>query len=144
MGTPLWDEKYAIGIASIDTHHQNLAVALDDLAVAAITRGEEEVRRIFAGVACYVEEHFREEELLMARAGYPDLETHQLLHAQFRIRFYKVMADFTAGRVPETVVALRSLLSGWLFQHIFHVDQDYRPWVERLMSTGWSPDAGGE
>ncbi|MBF0153778.1 MAG: hemerythrin family protein [Magnetococcales bacterium] len=132
MTSPLWDEKYAIGIESIDTHHKNLAQALDDLVIAAITQEEEQVRGVFDAIARYVDEHFQDEERLMALAHYPDLEAHQLLHAQFRIRFHKIAMDFSAGRVPETVIALQHILYGWLFQHIFHADQDYRPWVLRL------------
>ncbi|MBF0138085.1 MAG: hemerythrin family protein [Magnetococcus sp. DMHC-1] len=134
MNSSLWDDKYAIGIESIDTHHKNLVQTLDDLVLAAACQDAEKVREVFQAVEEYVLEHFRDEELLMARAGYPDLDGHHLLHAQFRLRFHKIAMDFTAGRVPETIVALQHALYGWLFHHIYHVDQDYRPWVIRLQN----------
>ncbi|MBF0177019.1 MAG: hemerythrin family protein [Magnetococcales bacterium] len=136
MTSSLWDEKYAIGIESIDQHHKGLAQALDDLVVAALSQEEKKVQEIFRSVGQYVDEHFHEEEALMEQASYPDLETHRLLHDQFRVSFHKIIQDFMAGKVPETVLALQRALYGWLFQHIYHVDQEYRPWVEQMKNKG--------
>ena len=123
-----WNSDLAIGDPEIDRQHQAL--------FEAAARFEEAVRggapaprlqELFRFLAGYVSTHFRDEERLMARIGYPDLAGHVREHERFTARLERLAPRFGAG---EDAIAGCAVLYGvvqdWLVEHVGTSDQRLR------------------
>ena len=114
----VWQEWYAIGVETIDEQHRGLFRALNDLE-HALLRGDESamlgeiVRRVGADVGL----HFRTEEGLMQRIGFPGYPQHKALHEDLERQWKNVLA--ASKRISFSVTMdLKWFLSKWLVDHI--------------------------
>jgi hemerythrin len=65
------------------------------------------------------------EELLLAEAGFPELEAHRKLHRAYRREVIK-LAYFTSQADPEAPAALDRFLGTWWHDHILGEDMGDR------------------
>ena len=121
-----WDETYSVGNREIDRQHQDLFALIDrledkDLDVHAM-------RIVFEKLDIYVEEHFRDEEALMARAGFDDLDAHIRLHDEFRQWLRSAKNTFKTATPDHTALGrnLQAFLQEWFLRHILTADQAYK------------------
>ncbi len=73
-------------------------------------------------LADYAESHFRMEEALMARSGYPGTDTHRALHDELRADVARMVE---AHRTDPASVSeeMPTFLSDWLISHIGEQDR---------------------
>lgn len=120
-----WNQKYSVGIPSIDAQHQNLfAVAHELYKAMSAGQGKFALSRILDRLVQYTVVHFAHEERLMRQNDYPNLAQHQEEHAALTRQVLQFQTDFRAGRVAMTVQLL-NFLKTWLEQHIQGSDQAY-------------------
>jgi hemerythrin-like metal-binding protein len=79
----------------------------------------------------YTVTHFRTEEELMRRCGYPTLAAHTTTHDALARKAQDFAVQFGAGRVNVSLDLTR-FLRDWFYQHILKSDEQYVPYV-----TGW-------
>ncbi len=118
----LWNDELLTGDPLIDDQHRRLFQLFNAL-VDGIARGEREdlVGRTLAALSAYVVGHFRMEEEMMARIGYPGLADHRAEHETMRIRVEDMVDQFNLiGLDPSEV--LRALKK-WLIGHVQGQDQ---------------------
>jgi hemerythrin len=119
-----WSDAYRIGIDAIDDQHQGFFAAAHRLHDHILDcRGEQDVESTIEFLADYAATHFRAEEALMERHGYPLLEGHKRLHAAFFERLDELLHDLRVFG-PSQHLADRALevAQDWLIDHI--VDED--------------------
>ncbi|PNV84380.1 MAG: non-heme iron protein, hemerythrin family [Sulfurimonas sp.] len=76
-----WNEKYKIGIKSVDSQHKKLFMLVNRLYdLNEATTSKEEVRSILYDFSTYMQTHFDEEEEFMRSIKYNKLEEHKQLH----------------------------------------------------------------
>ncbi len=122
-----WSDVYKIGIEIIDEQHKEFfRLAHHFFEDCLSDEGEEQVKSTLTALGNYAEKHFRTEEAFMKEKGYPDLEAHKKLHAQF-IKIYETLHTSLKNNEPkETIVnETLALLMDWLKEHIVNVDGDY-------------------
>ena len=113
-----WNQKYSVGIHSIDAQHRNLfAVARELYDAMSAGLGKSTLSRILDRLVQYTQVHFAHEERLMKQNAYPNLVEHQEQHAALTRQLLMFQADFKSGRATMTVQLLNFLRS-WLEQHI--------------------------
>ncbi|MBF0613953.1 MAG: hemerythrin family protein [Magnetococcales bacterium] len=148
----MWKPEYSVGVGPIDDQHQRL-FHLFGLLMDSIHSGETEstLDRIFVQLRGYVTSHFRFEERLMRKAGYPALEEHEGLHdkirenlCEFRSQFNKARDETTRNQVVDAVVVF---MNQWLVGHILGEDQKYMPHmdnpeVQKLASAYYHDEKG--
>lgn len=121
-----WDPALSVGVPSIDQQHQEIFRQADAL-LGSLCRHEsrERVAQVLAFLGQYVVEHFRDEELLMGRSGYPQEANHRLEHLAFAsmARCWAAELDRDGPSVGLTV-RLNHALVHWLRQHIGRADRE--------------------
>jgi len=125
-----WRDEYSVNIQRIDTHHKNLFVRANALFNAmAQGQGREDVIEALTFLIDYGRYHFFEEERLMERYGYADLEAHRQLHRKLMDQIASVQTRFDTITEAE----LSSLLKDWVVNHIL---KDDRRFAQELNAKG--------
>ncbi len=120
-----WDDRYSVGIDSIDQQHKRLIDLINQLKTAVDYSTDEQFeRQTLDALVDYTRTHFRYEEELMEKHGYPDFERHKAEHRKMIETVEKVLEDYEGD--PDTAMenALR-FLKQWLLNHINGTDKQY-------------------
>lgn len=119
----LWKEEYALGIAEIDSQHQNL-FRLFDFITESIRLKERWSHTHFGLVQLrdYARMHFAVEEALMRLFGWPETDEHGIEHQHFFIRLDEIERRSLTENISGEMVAF---LEGWLTGHIMITDKAY-------------------
>lgn len=121
MRTLVWDSSLSTGHAVIDSQHERLVGLINRLAAAWDSPEREgAVMQAITEMYLYANEHFREEEALMAASGYPGLAAHQAMHRDFVERAHAFTDASLADEAPFD--EMLGYLTGWLASHITHED----------------------
>jgi hemerythrin-like metal-binding protein len=124
-----WNQKYSVGIQSIDAQHQGLFALGHELhAAMSAGQGKSALARILDRLVQYTAKHFAHEERLMRQNNYPNLAEHLEEHAALTRQVVQFQADFHAGRVAMTIQLL-NFVKNWLQQHIQGSDKKYTPYL---------------
>ncbi|HOX25486.1 MAG TPA: bacteriohemerythrin [Candidatus Krumholzibacteria bacterium] len=119
-----WDGDLNIGVPAMDQQHQRAVALLNDLYRAY---RDEDVQAAASSSRELVDDlanHFRDEELHMARLGYPSLEAHQRQHAEFLGEIQTLQRRCQSGQ-RDDLLDLVLYLRSWLVRHIQAVDAAY-------------------
>ncbi|WP_432736382.1 diguanylate cyclase [Maridesulfovibrio sp. FT414] len=124
-----WKKEYESGCKTIDRQHQNLFLLANDL-LAAIISGlpDEEVDFIAQGLMNHVLTHFREEDILYRKAGYPGADIHSRLH-------YSLIQDMrsTLDRFKKKQVSVGDLFTLMAIkivkEHLLIEDRKFFPYL---------------
>lgn len=115
----VWKDLYNVGDSGIDAQHRRLF----DLANGLLHAGNEaDLEDAAAQLHKYVRSHFRVEEHLMRRVGFPHLREHQDLHRGLIERLDAIGAKIASG-LPA-LADLQVFMNEWLVGHI--IEQDTR------------------
>ncbi len=121
-----WSAGLEVGIVSIDAQHRQLF----ELAASFAGDGDQiRVMKTLAMLSDYIKTHLREEEEMMAACGFPGLEAHRRLHAEFRVMLYGLLENAKTLSLDAIADEVRYLINGWFFRHIMVADQEYVPYV---------------
>ncbi len=117
-----WKESFSTGIKKIDDEHRELVRMIDRLE-KAMERGEAEdiLGPVLKNLVEYVRFHFRNEEEVMAKTGFPDLKRHRVLHRNLVNEVASILNDLKKDRL-WTVPELVGFLQHWLVDHILGED----------------------
>jgi hemerythrin len=125
MGDFSWKPEYSVGDDHLDAQHRGL-IELINMLDEQSRMGE-----VLEKLEIYVDEHFRDEEAMLEKAGYPDLAAHKQQHKAFE---EWLAVSRRAFREPEVSGMLRdsirAYLKGWLVNHIMVSDKDYSSWLD--------------
>lgn len=127
----IWRPAYASGNAVIDGQHQALFVHANAL-LAAVLAGEpvadiaECVDRLIANVV----DHFKDEEAILADAGFVDLEQHALLHRQLIHRATELASLFREEKLGLGDL-LEFLANDIVARHMLVEDRKFFPLVRK-------------
>lgn len=128
------DPKYRIGIPEMDAQHARWL----DLIARFRQAAEREMlgEAAFAAAATaldalldYTRLHFKSEEALLARHGYPGLAAHQARHRELEDHV-RALHDELERHRPSTPLKLNLLATIWLMEHIHQHDKDYARYLK--------------
>ncbi|MEW5728280.1 MAG: bacteriohemerythrin, partial [Pseudomonadota bacterium] len=124
-----WHEEYRVDILRIDNQHRRLFEQGNTI-LEAVMRDEPaaDVLALVDALAEYARYHFGEEEAMMARHAYPDLDGHRLQHARLLDQLAD-MRDRLAGTQRPGEDEMLDFLRGWLMAHIVNDDRVYAPFM---------------
>ncbi|MBI4912241.1 MAG: hemerythrin family protein [Acidobacteria bacterium] len=136
-----WAERYRTGIPFIDAQHQELFRSVARVQEVIQSNGDPEaIRELMEGLLSRLQTHFRDEEAVLERLGYPDLLTHASEHASLARELQEMLDRFQG--VPASGAALAAtFLSGWLRHHISGEDFQY---LAFLREHGIAPEQVGD
>ena len=125
----MWKEHYRIGSELVDTQHHELFKRVENFIKVVQAGGSwedrlEEVKTTLDFMQTYVIIHFNDEEELQREIGYPYLEEHARIHADFREEIHQfAKAVEEEGFTEESMQELAAKVMTWLIMHVGREDQ---------------------
>jgi hemerythrin len=118
-----WKEEYALGIAEIDSQHQNLFRLFGYIA-DSISHKERWSHTHFGLVQLreFARIHFAVEEALMRLFGWEGAEDHEQDHLHFFVRLDEIERRSLTENISSEMV---TFLESWLTGHIMVTDKAY-------------------
>ncbi len=113
-----WNVRLETRHPQIDEQHKALIQAFNDLHQAMKQgKGKDEVGRTLTFLTDYTKTHFRMEEDLMARSGYPGSPRHREAHGEFAAKAQDLADQHRQGRAVITLPVM-TFIENWLMDHI--------------------------
>lgn len=135
----VWRDEYSVGIPLLDEQHKNMFRMCSDLVELLNDDKEvsyEKIVRIIVELKNYTKYHFSQEEMLMQKYNYQDLEEHVREHKQFIV----LLDDIKFGDIEtEQLSVVKKLVNhttSWIIRHILNSDFKY----SELISKGLTMD----
>ena len=119
------------GITDIDDQHQVLVDITNEL-VEAILEGHphEQVGETISRLAEYTQIHFKNEEALMEKYNYAQLEQHKQGHEKLIKQLHK-FHDMHSRGIDGISAEIPHFFKDWLINHIKTSDMEYVPFVKK-------------
>ena len=120
-----WEEKYSVGIISIDEQHKKIIDIINRIIAAKeLDDNTKEITEILNEMAAYSHEHFKTEETHMIEFKYPEYQYHKEEHIDFSLRTLAYQSRVITGdnRVANAIL---EYLKSWLVNHIQKADKKY-------------------
>lgn len=118
MALVTWNDKFKTGNFEVDSQHQELFRMVNELHEAIKEqRGKEVMGKTLDELANYVVKHFKTEEALMAKKGYPELAKHKSIHDILTNEAVEIIQGYKSGKHLLSVT-LTQFLSNWIQTHI--------------------------
>ncbi|MBK1665378.1 chemotaxis protein [Rhodospirillum rubrum] len=126
-----WSDDLATGDAHVDEDHRQLMTLVNSV-YGHVKQGEAgaALEASFGELKRYSIEHFAEEEAFMAKAGFPQAETHRRQHQHFLERSEALFETYRQG-ADTAAVELMGLLGSWWETHIRIYDTELAHFVRR-------------
>lgn len=122
----IWSSKYELGHSKIDTQHQQLFKLYSRVTEAFQQgKGNEYIHAAVDDLITYTRFHFKDEESLMARLGYPDLATHREEHNQLLMQVETFAEELKEGK-PVLIYEVLGFVRDWIQSHILEEDVKLR------------------
>lgn len=136
MSLITWQDSYSVGVPLIDNDHKLLVSLINQLDDAIKGgQGRDVVGSVLNVLEEYTRGHFGREEILMRKAGYPDLPPHKREHEKLAAQVREIVARYAAGDDSHIDDELLQFLKSWLTGHILGVDMKYAPYLKDVELT---------
>ena len=133
MGFMEWNEKFITGVKEADEQHKKLVGLINQLYDAMREgKGKEVIDAIIDELVRYADYHFKTEETLMSKYGYPELESHKREHELFVQKVQEFVEKKKKGALTLTMDVM-NFLKNWLTNHILGTDKKYGPFLTSKM-----------
>lgn len=127
-----WEDRFSIGIESMDEQHRKLLALINEVYDAMKEgKGKEKSGAVLRSLFEYTETHFASEESFLQKQGYPELQTHIEKHRSMTRKVLEYKASYEHGSVTIAFELLK-FLKGWLVKHIMETDKHYADYVNSL------------
>jgi len=133
-----WREEMETGFEEIDSQHRDLLRKVDDLLRASkALRGNEEIARLLWFLKRYGRKHFREEESLQVKSGFPDYQQHKAQHDLFYLEVKRLEARY-AKEGPNTILIVHAIqmMCNWLHDHFYRMDRELAEYLRTRKAKG--------
>lgn len=125
-----WSDNLSVGIRAFDQHHQHLVELINNLHDAMATgKGSGILGKILTELADYTVYHFKAEEALFHKHGYPGYDEHKKNHDDLTNQVLDFKAKFEAGEMVISIEIMK-FLTDWLTNHILGADKAYVPFLK--------------
>jgi hemerythrin len=125
MALIVWNNMYSVNVAQIDAQHKKLVDLVNQLH-DSIKSGQKDkaLTSIYNELISYTIIHFRDEEALMRKAGYSEIDEHIEIHKSLVERVKKLQKSYFDGN-PDAWNDTLEFLRNWLLKHIAGTDKKY-------------------
>ncbi len=132
-----WDDKYSVGISTIDDEHKEFFAIINKVfVIKEHNDNPEEVREILYEMIKYALKHFATEETYMKKFNFPEFQLHRNEHLDFTD---KTFANLNKVIMGDYLIANKILeyQKWWLVNHIQGTDRKY---IECFNKNGLNKD----
>ena len=118
-----WDDKFSIGVSSMDKQHQNLLIGMNELITSLNGNDFHLILKRMDSLYEAVVQHFSDEEKYMLSIDYPKFESHKQIHEKL-LESLRAHRETVANQSVDKA-RLVPFLKNWLFSHIAGIDIQY-------------------
>jgi hemerythrin-like metal-binding protein len=130
VGFLVWEPRYAVHVATIDTEHQVWFALINGVHQAVINgKGKDILRTALAETTQYTFSHFAHEEELMDEIDYPEREEHILSHRVLSRRTREFTDRLEKGQ-SAPILEYLVFLSDWVKLHTTTIDRKLGSYVQ--------------
>jgi diguanylate cyclase (GGDEF)-like protein/hemerythrin-like metal-binding protein len=124
-----WHENFACGQKVIDDAHREL-FSIGNLILDRVVAGSplDEVVKLVDELLHRVEQHFHEEEAIVAATGFPGVEEHAVAHRQLMDQAHELAGGFRAKR-QDIGEFSRFLAHDVVARHMLEMDRAFIPYL---------------
>jgi hemerythrin-like metal-binding protein len=120
-----WSDNYSVHVQSIDRQHKRLVDLINKLHKAMRSNAAKTViAQVIHELVDYTQVHFKDEEKLMEKAGYVDLDKQKVQHFKFVEEIAQFQEKFNSGKTMISMDVMK-FLKDWLLNHIQNADKKY-------------------
>lgn len=119
-----WQERFRIGIPSVDYEHQEMIALLNELHAGleaesggAGTAGSADIVDFLGEVFARISAHFALEERVMRERAYDEYDAHKDAHEELLEQIRDIMDQYEAGGFEGAVETLGGRLEAWFVDH---------------------------
>ena len=129
-----WTTDLTVDEGRIDEQHRELFARITKLVEAIKSKTcKYEIGPTTKFLEEYIIEHFRDEEEMMRKAGYPDFDAHKAIHEKFISDFNELKKNLESESSNYTKsVYTNQIVVDWILEHIQEIDKSFG----RFLSSG--------
>ncbi|KUO51324.1 MAG: bacteriohemerythrin [Desulfitibacter sp. BRH_c19] len=125
-----WNDKYNVGITSIDEQHQQLFVLGNQL-FGIVSKEDEidhydKIMAVLVELKNYTVYHFSHEEELMNKFNFEYYQTHKRQHEDFIEKIMEVEAQNIDENQNKITMEIIEFIADWIQNHIMKLDHQYK------------------
>ena len=137
-----WNQSFEINVPVVDAEHKYLVQLVNDLHVEFKKNNlDKDIAHIFEHLASYTQKHFANEESVMAKVKYPEIEEHKKQHRELLETARNLSEQYLDGSESITEDIMQ-FLKAWVVTHIIESDNKIGKFVElNPLPSDWQPEA---
>ena len=125
-----WDEKYSVDVPELDNYQKEIFDKFNSLIDMRAEKKNDPkaIINMVSDLNDYIKMFFVQEERMLKKKGYPDLEAHSKSHRQYlksSIGLRREIAEDIENLTMEIILEMR----GWMIEHIETSDSLYVPFI---------------
>lgn len=135
-----WFKDYSIGVKEIDLEHKELVEVYQRLYfLMKKGKGFEFYNEIVKFLQKYINNHFKNEEILQRKIGYNRYKEHHKIHEDFKESLRKIIAEHESKEIiNEDLIQINLFLKDWLMHHILVEDHKIGEFIRRKNSKNFN------
>jgi hemerythrin len=126
-------EKLIVGHDYIDSQHDALFRLFDKIYNAVENDDDlSDLDKVIKKLVDYVSFHFKNEEKLMLKIGYPNLKEHKKEHRIMTRRVYEYLSRFKSENESQRaiIIDINDFIKSWLIEHIADKDMNLAEYLK--------------
>ena len=141
------DPRYSIGVPEMDREHAHWIALIERFRLAAAGHlmdhiGLDAARRTLEALLEYTQQHFANEEQLLATYQYPDLAEHRAKHRELTGAVLKLRKEIAEHSSESTPLKLNLFVTVWFLEHIMTEDWKYSRFILEKQPSPPPPSPG--
>jgi len=135
MALILWNDRFSVGVPSLDSQHRQLVEMVNELhAALSAGRGEPVIRELLDRLGRYVAIHLESEERMLRAYAYPDFAAHKAQHEEYFARVRELQSRAGQGHVAM-MISLLDFFKDWWTHHILYADKAYSDYLKARLAA---------
>ena len=124
---------FMLGLDKIDSDHRHLIGIFNRMSEKADQKESNDFMKIIDELEKYSNYHFANEETLMKKANFDEIDEHVIQHQIFRQKIddFKTSIRFGSSMLQSEII---DFLLKWLLKHIMECDAKYVPSIKEYLN----------
>jgi len=123
-----WNDSLSVHNHKMDNQHKQLINYIDNFYTVADSGDLKACVKSFDNIVSFTTYHFRDEERMLEKANYPQLERHKMIHQQLVEQVTDLGKRLAEGQ-KNAPSDIKVFLKNWLTAHIKGIDMKYSDFV---------------
>lgn len=127
-----WDKSISVYDNRLDDQHKFLINLFNLLIENDFTDDQDYLLNLVDELLNYVETHLRDEEEVMKKIKFPDIDIHTQLHHSFERCLKNLKSQAVEGKMTLKGVEMSKVMEDWFYNHIKTKDQEYVKYLKNM------------